>query len=184
MEQPTPPEGTPCARPPEKVERLRAWIKEMAPEHYDRIRIPETRQYSFHAFEALEFAYDAGLDFQFKTALYDMMWTEGRDIGEPETLLEAAQRVGLDPGARRRDDRPRLRQRTLALKQARETASRKRRRFTRRTRTTAALIRWLQSVMEKRVCVRGKCCSLPRAVFSPSTIRKRFRPSNGIRKSR
>lgn len=118
----TPPEGTPCARPPEKVERLQAWIKEMAPEHYDRIRIPEKRQYSFHAFEALEFAYDAGLDAQFKTALYDMMWTEGRDIGEPETLLEAADRVGLDPGEMGVALNERVyAERTLdAIKQARE----------------------------------------------------------------
>src|SRR6476659_7564625 len=69
----------------------------MAPEQYTRIRIPEKRQYSFLAFEALEFAYDRGLDFAFKTALYDLMWTEERDIGEPETLLDAAERVGLDP---------------------------------------------------------------------------------------
>jgi len=94
----TPPEGTPCARPPDKVERLHAWIKDMAPEQYDRIRIPKKRQYSFYAFEALEFAYDQGLDFAFKTALYEMMWTEERDIGDPETLLAAADRVGLDPG--------------------------------------------------------------------------------------
>ena len=93
----TPPEGTPCARTPDRVERLRAWIKDMSPEHYDRVRIPEKRQYSFHAFEALEFAYDRGLDSAFKTALYNLMWTEGRDIGDPDTLLAAAEQVGLDP---------------------------------------------------------------------------------------
>jgi predicted DsbA family dithiol-disulfide isomerase len=93
----TPPEGTPCARTPERVERLRAWIKDMAPEQYSRVRIPEKRQYSFLAFEALEYAYDKGLDFAFKTALYDLMWTEGADIGERETLMTAAERVGLDP---------------------------------------------------------------------------------------
>src|SRR5688572_644627 len=93
----TPPEGTPGARSPERTERLRAWIKEMAPEQYARLRIPEKRQYSFYAFEALEFAYDRGLDFAYKTALYEMMWTEGRDIGEPGTLMDAAERVGLDP---------------------------------------------------------------------------------------
>ena len=93
----TPPEGTPGARSPERTERLRAWIKDMAPEHYDRVLIPEKRQYSFRAFEALEFAYERGLDFPYKTALYDLMWTEGRDIGEPETLMAAAERVGLDP---------------------------------------------------------------------------------------
>ena len=93
----TPPEGVPSARSPERTERLRAWIKDMAPEHYDRVRIPDKRQYSFHAFEALEFACDHDADFAFKTVLYDLMWTEGQDIGEPETLLTAAERVGLDP---------------------------------------------------------------------------------------
>jgi predicted DsbA family dithiol-disulfide isomerase len=93
----TPPEGLPGARNPERMERLRAWIRDMAPEQYDRVRIPEKRQYSFHAFEALEFAYDREADFAYKTALYDLMWTEGRDIGDAETLLLAAERVGLDP---------------------------------------------------------------------------------------
>lgn len=95
----TPPEGTPGARSPERTERLKAWIKDMSPEHYERVRIPEKRQYSFRAFEALEFAYDHGLDFPYKTALYELMWSEGRDIGEPETLLAAAECVGLDPAA-------------------------------------------------------------------------------------
>src|SRR5262245_20492267 len=93
----TPPEGTPRARSPERLERLNAWMKEMAPEQYPKIRIPEKRQYSFRAFEALEFASDQGLDFPFKTAIYDLMWTEGGDIGETETLMAAAERVGLDP---------------------------------------------------------------------------------------
>lgn len=93
----TPPEGTANARSPERLERLNAWMKEMAPEQYPRIRIPEKRHYSFRAFEALEFASDQGLDFPFKTAVYDLMWTEGGDIGEPETLMAAAGRSGLDP---------------------------------------------------------------------------------------
>jgi predicted DsbA family dithiol-disulfide isomerase len=92
----TPPEGTPCARTPERVERLHAWVKDMAPAQYPRIRIPEKRQYSFLAFEALEFAYDHGRDFAYKTALYELMWTEGADIGDPETLMTAATRAGLD----------------------------------------------------------------------------------------
>jgi predicted DsbA family dithiol-disulfide isomerase len=92
----TPPEGTPGARSPERTERLRAWIKDMAPEQFDRVRIPSKRQYSFRAFEALEFAYDRGLDFAYTSALYDLMWTEGRDIGEVETLVAAGERAGLD----------------------------------------------------------------------------------------
>jgi len=95
----TPPEGS--AREPAaeaaRHERLDAWIREMAPELHPRIRIPGGRQYSLLAFEALEFAYDRGLDFAYKTAVYDMMWTEERDIGGIETLTEAAGRVGLDP---------------------------------------------------------------------------------------
>ena len=93
----TPPEGNPCARTPDRLERLQAWIKDMAPEQLPRMRIPEKRQYSFLAFEALEFACDHGRDFAFKTAVYDLMWTEGGDIGEQETLMAAGERVGLDP---------------------------------------------------------------------------------------
>jgi len=95
----TPPEG--CAREttPDalaKAERRNAWLKEMAPDQYARMRIPEKRQYSFHAFEALEYASDHGRDFAFKTALYDLMWSEERDIGEIDTLVDAGMRVGLD----------------------------------------------------------------------------------------
>jgi predicted DsbA family dithiol-disulfide isomerase len=95
----TPPEGTPRennADTAARDERRQAWFKEMAPEQYPRIRFPEKRQYSFRAFEALEFACDYELDFAYKTAVYDLMWAEGRDIGEPETLIDAAERVGLD----------------------------------------------------------------------------------------
>ena len=98
----TPPEGSArelTADTAARGERLHAWIKEMAPEQYPRIRFPKKRHYSFRAFEALEFAYDRGLDFPFKTAVYDLMWTEGGDIGEPETLMAAAERAGLDPAA-------------------------------------------------------------------------------------
>ena len=96
----TPPAGTPRERTAEadaRCERRNAWIKEMAPDQFPRMRFPEKRHYSLLAFEALEFAYDRGLDFPYKTAVYDLMWTEGGDIGEPETLMAAAERVGLDP---------------------------------------------------------------------------------------
>ncbi len=95
----TPPEG--CARDTSadasaKAERRNAWLKEMAPDQFARMRYPEKRQYSFRAFEALEFASDYEMDFPFTNALYDLMWTEERDIGDTETLLAAANRVGLD----------------------------------------------------------------------------------------
>ena len=96
----TPPEGCPRERNADNAardERRSAWFKEMAPEQFPRMRFPDKRQYSFRAFEALEFAYDHGLDFPFKTAVYDLMWTEGADIGEPTTLIAAAERAGLDP---------------------------------------------------------------------------------------
>jgi predicted DsbA family dithiol-disulfide isomerase len=92
----TPPEGTPRKRDPADEERRHAWFREMAPELYPKMRFPEKRHYSFHAFEALEFALDRGLDFEYKTAVYDLLWTEGRDIGDIDTLVEAAARAGLD----------------------------------------------------------------------------------------
>ncbi len=95
----TPPEGTPRepAEGAARRERLQAWIRDMAPEQYSRIRIPQKRHYSFLAFEALEYADDRGLAFPFKTAVYDLMWTEEGDIGDAATLMTAAERVGLDP---------------------------------------------------------------------------------------
>ena len=98
----TPPEGSARETTPEaaaRAERRDAWIKEMAPDQYARMHYPDRRQYSFLAFEALEFACDQGLDFAFKTAVYDLMWTEGADIGETETLMAAGERVGIDPAA-------------------------------------------------------------------------------------
>ena len=95
----TPPEGCPrenTADATAKAERRNAWMKEMAPDQFARVRYPQKRQYSFLAFEAMEFAQDYGLDFSYKTAIYDLMWTEGGDIGETNTLLAAAERVGLD----------------------------------------------------------------------------------------
>ena len=95
----TPPEGCPREQGADaaaKTARRDAWMKEMAPDQYARMRYPDRRQYSFRAFEALEFAYDYELDFHYKTAVYDLMWTEERDIGDIETLLLAAERVGLD----------------------------------------------------------------------------------------
>ena len=100
----TPEQGSPRSRTPEalgKRERLDAWVREMAPDQYPRIRFPERRQYSFRAFEALEAAYDYGVDFEFKTALYDLMWTQERDIGEIDTLAAAGERVGIDPAEMR-----------------------------------------------------------------------------------
>ncbi len=96
----TPLEGASRDNTPEaqaKRDRLKAWIREMAPEQYPRIRFPEKRQYSFRAFEAMEFAYDCGVDAEFKTALYDLMWTRGANIAEQDTLASAGERAGIEP---------------------------------------------------------------------------------------
>lgn len=121
----TPPEGVPrehSAEADAKAERRQAWIREMAPEQFPRMRFPEKRQYSFRAFEALEFAYDSGLDFPFVAALYELMWTQGRDIGDTDTLLAAAEAAGLDAAALREAlDEHRYAQRAFdAVNQARE----------------------------------------------------------------
>ena len=121
----TPPEGSArenTADAAARIERRNAWIKEMAPEQYPRIRFPEKRHYSFLAFEALEFAYDRALDFPFKSAVYELMWTEGGDIGEPATLMTAAERVGLDPAELKiaLDERLYAERALAAVNQARE----------------------------------------------------------------
>jgi predicted DsbA family dithiol-disulfide isomerase len=121
----TPPEGAARednAESGARRERLNAWIREMAPEQHPKIRFPARRQYSFRAFEALEFARARGLDFEFKTAVYELMWTEEGDIGEIETLAAAAGRVGIEPADMRFALEQRLyAQRALdAVNQARE----------------------------------------------------------------
>jgi len=96
----TPPEGTPRDSTPATAaqrERFVAWMKEMAPEQFPRMTLPDKRQYSFFAFEALEFACDRGLEMPFKTAVFTLAWEQGRDIGNLETLIEAAALSALDP---------------------------------------------------------------------------------------
>ena len=98
----TPPEGKPRATSADELarrERKNAWFSEMAPDQHARMQFPDKRHYSLLAFEALEFAYDCGLDFAYKTAVYDLMWTEGADIGRTETLTAAGERVGLNTAA-------------------------------------------------------------------------------------
>ena len=95
----TPPEGSARENTPDalaRVERRNAWIKEMAPDQFARMQFPERRQYSFRAFEALEYAYDHGADFAYKTAVYELMWEQDRDIGEVDTLVDAGKKIGLD----------------------------------------------------------------------------------------
>ncbi|HEX2172612.1 MAG TPA: DsbA family protein [Dehalococcoidia bacterium] len=94
----TPPEGQPYATGanPERRQATIQWIKEMAPETAERMRFPDRRQFSFFAFEALEYAQDCGLALPFAAAVYDALWVRGEDIGRVATLQGAADRVGLD----------------------------------------------------------------------------------------
>jgi len=84
------------AAPEERRERTLAWLREMAPARAARMRFPDKLQFSLFAFEALEFAQDRGLALPFKTAVFEALWIEGRDIGQFSTLQDAASKVGLD----------------------------------------------------------------------------------------
>jgi predicted DsbA family dithiol-disulfide isomerase len=84
------------ATAPDRREQTLAWLKEMAPERAAQMRLPDRLQFSLFAFEALEFAYDRGLVLPFKTAVFESLWIEGRDIAQLSTLQAAAEKVGLD----------------------------------------------------------------------------------------
>ena len=91
-----PPEGRPYAADPERRKATLAWLREMEPEKAAPMRLPDKQQFSFHAFEALEYAEDHGLALPFKSAVFDALWVEGKDIGQANTLMEAADKVGLN----------------------------------------------------------------------------------------
>ena len=84
------------AAPEELRERTLAWLREMAPERAAQMRFPAKLQFSLWAFEALEFAQDRGLALPFKTAVFEALWIDGRDIGQLSTLQAAANKIGLD----------------------------------------------------------------------------------------
>jgi predicted DsbA family dithiol-disulfide isomerase len=95
----TPPEGTPYEKldvTPERRAALAAWLKEMAPEQAKRMRAHDKLHYSLLAFEALEFAVDHNQSMPFKSAVFNLLWVDGADIGEVATLQRAAEQVGLD----------------------------------------------------------------------------------------
>jgi len=89
---PLPADGT----PDDRRTRTLAWLKEMAPDRVVQMRFPDKIQFSLFAFEALEFAQDHGLALPFKTAVFEALWIEGRDIAQFSTLQATADKVGLD----------------------------------------------------------------------------------------
>ena len=94
----TPPEG--IARPnadPERQAATLSWLQEMAPEMAAHMRFPDKLQFSFFAFQAMEYAQDRGKATPLRRAIFDALWLEGKDIGLLSTLQEAAEKAGLDP---------------------------------------------------------------------------------------
>jgi predicted DsbA family dithiol-disulfide isomerase len=94
-----PPTGAPIPAEAASADRRAqtlAWLTEMAPERATQMRFPNRVQFSLFAFEALEFAQDHGLALPFKTAVFESLWIEGRDIAQFATLQAAAEKVGLD----------------------------------------------------------------------------------------
>jgi predicted DsbA family dithiol-disulfide isomerase len=94
----TPPEGSafPATSDLDRRAATMAWLKEMAPERAARMRLPDKLQFSFFAFQALEFAQERGLALPFKSAVFDALWVEGKDIAQISTLQEAALQAGLN----------------------------------------------------------------------------------------
>jgi predicted DsbA family dithiol-disulfide isomerase len=93
-----PPEGSsmPQSADRDRARTVKEWLEEMEPEKAARIRFPGKLQYSFLAFEAVEFAQDRALALPFTSAVYDALWVEGKDIAQISTLQEAAAGAGLD----------------------------------------------------------------------------------------
>lgn len=93
-----PPEGRPIptTADPNRRQATMAWLKEMAPAMAARIKSPTKQQFSFFAFEAMEFAEEQGLDQPMRTAIFDALWVEDGDIGDVATLLKAGEKVGLN----------------------------------------------------------------------------------------
>ena len=81
---------------PERRRAHQAWLKEMAPVMAARMKSPGKLQFSFFAFEAMEFAEERGKALPFKTAVFDALWVEGKDIALVSTLQEAGAKAGLD----------------------------------------------------------------------------------------
>ncbi len=94
----TPPEGAAIPADRERARATAQWLNEMAPEKAARMRFPGKLQYSFFAFEAVEFAQECGRALAFTSAVYDALWVDGKDIAQVATLQEAASKAGLDAG--------------------------------------------------------------------------------------
>ena len=90
------PAGTSIPVDSDRRKATAEWLKEMAPERAARMRFPNKLQFSFFAFQALEYAQDHSRALPFKTAVFDALWVEGKDIALLPTLQEAAEKAGLD----------------------------------------------------------------------------------------
>ena len=121
----TPPEGTPREQTPEsaaKRERLHAWMKEMAPEQYPRIRFPERRQLQLPRVRGARIRLRPEPRSRVQDGGLRRHVDQAGDIGKPETLMAAAERSGLDPDelGEALDDRSYAQRALDACNQARE----------------------------------------------------------------
>jgi predicted DsbA family dithiol-disulfide isomerase len=94
----TPPGGEPITDTSRR-EEVQAWFREMAPESAARMRFRDRTVPTFEAFQALEWADDHGHGWAFKTAVFDALWVDGRDISDHAMLADIASTVGLDGDA-------------------------------------------------------------------------------------
>jgi predicted DsbA family dithiol-disulfide isomerase len=98
----TPPEGTPLAAAPgSRRAAMQALLMQIAADEGIALASPRRLSNSRLALEAAEYARDQSPD-TFETlhrALFRAYFVEGRDLGEPETVLALGEAAGLDRAA-------------------------------------------------------------------------------------
>jgi predicted DsbA family dithiol-disulfide isomerase len=81
----------------EKRATVTGWLSEMSPELGADLEFPDLQMYSLHAFAAMEFARDRGLDVELRRAAFRAVWVESRNIGDLAVIDDLLVEVGLDP---------------------------------------------------------------------------------------
>ncbi|MCB5174981.1 DsbA family oxidoreductase [Microvirga lenta] len=97
------PEPTPTLDPDGEYLH-RVWNQSVYPMAQARgmsLRLPPVQPYSRKAHEAAEFAREAGRLDAMNAALFKAFFEEGRDLADPDVLLDIARSVGLDADALR-----------------------------------------------------------------------------------
>lgn len=81
----------------EKKATVTEWLAEMSPELGGDLEFPDLQMYSLHAFAAMEFARDGGLDVELRKAVFRAVWVDARNIGDRAVIDDLLVKVGLDP---------------------------------------------------------------------------------------